>query len=304
MSDRQFERAVRDWIGDGLDRTPRRAIDGVLLAVKTTPQERDLRIPWRFPRMRPLSPAIALAAMALVAAVGAGGLIYLNSPSASGPGGPPSPQPTAVATPDPTATPTPEPSESGVAPGITGWNTYTSEVHGFTLGYPTDWSLQAPATRMWQAGDGFHGQDAWPFADTFVSPEQDAVGLLAWEMPAGDGADLDSVQGLEAWAKGFCNDVGESSCEQFTLRAVPMCLNAGGAPCRPAIIVPTAGAQYAFFMDWISAMFTNSPDLVRVVVVAREDDFPSAARYGGSVELLKAILTTMDVWRPNQAPRS
>ena len=31
-----FERAVRDWLEDGSDRTPRPAIDAVLLAVKTT----------------------------------------------------------------------------------------------------------------------------------------------------------------------------------------------------------------------------------------------------------------------------
>ena len=29
MSDRQFERAVIDWLEDGIDRMPERAIDGV-----------------------------------------------------------------------------------------------------------------------------------------------------------------------------------------------------------------------------------------------------------------------------------
>ena len=51
MSDQLFERAVRDWLEDGSDRTPRPAIDAVLLAVKTTRQERDLRIPRRFTQM-------------------------------------------------------------------------------------------------------------------------------------------------------------------------------------------------------------------------------------------------------------
>jgi hypothetical protein len=32
-----------------------------------------------------------------------------------------------------------------------------------------------------------------------------------------------------------------------------------------------------------------------VVVIGREDGFPSAARYGGSVQLLKSILATMHV---------
>ncbi len=42
-------------------------------------------------------------------------------------------------------------------------------------------------------------------------------------------------------------------------------------------------------------MLTSVPDRVRGVAIGRDDSFPSAARYGGSVELLRAILTTMDV---------
>ena len=113
-----------------------------------------------------------------------------------------------------------------------------------------------------------------------------------------------SVPDLKAWAEAFCNDVGVSSCEGFAQQAEPMCLNVGGASCRTALLVPTAEAQYAFFVDWESAMLTSVPDRVRVVIVAREDDFPPAARYGGSVELLKTILTTMDVWTPGEQPPS
>ncbi len=284
------ERILDAYLAPEADRLPDRVIDAALADIARTPQRRASRVPWRFTRMPALTRATGIAAVALVAVVGAGGLMYLTSNSPGGGGS----ESTAVPTTAPTTAPTPAASE--VAPGIGAWTTYTSEVYGVTLGYPEDWSLNAPATREWQAGDELFG-DSWPYADTFVSPgEGDAsIGLSVWEMPAGEGADLDSVPGLKAWAETFCSDVGASSCEEFTERAVPMCLNAGGASCRGAILVPTAGAQYAFFMDWISAMFTNSPDLVRVVVVAREDSFPSAARYGGSVELLKAILKTMDV---------
>ena len=38
--------------------------------------------------------------------------------------------------------------------------------------------------------------------------------------------------------------------------------------------------------------------LVTVVSLGRPDGFPAAARYGGAVQLLKSILTTMDVWTP------
>ena len=122
--------------------------------------------------------------------------------------------------------------------------------------------------------------------------------------PGKVGATCRNGGGLKAWAQTFCSDIGASSCEDFTQRAAPMCLNAGGGSCRAALLVPTAEEQYAFFVDWASAMLTNIPDRVRVVVVAREDSFPSAARYGGSVELLKSILTTMDVWSPGQEPPS
>jgi hypothetical protein len=101
MSDRLFERAVRGWLEDGSDRTPSPAIDAVLLAVKTTPQERDLRILRRFtemPTYMRLTAAIALAAV-----VGVGVLAYVNrGPNA---GGPPTAAPTGTATSSPTVQP-------------------------------------------------------------------------------------------------------------------------------------------------------------------------------------------------------
>jgi hypothetical protein len=110
MSDQQFERAVRDWLEDGSDRTPRSAIDGVLLAVRTTRQERDLRIPWRFTRM---TTTMRLAAgIAIVAVIGVGALQLLGP--GSGIGSKPTPSPTTFVAPTPTALP------SAVAPGITG----------------------------------------------------------------------------------------------------------------------------------------------------------------------------------------
>lgn len=104
MSDRTFERAVLDWLEDGSNRTPPPAIEAVLLAVRTTPQERGLWLPRRIHLMPALSRATGIAAVALVAAVGTGGLIYL---SAGGPGGSAGP-----ATPAPTAQPSPSFSRS------------------------------------------------------------------------------------------------------------------------------------------------------------------------------------------------
>lgn len=285
-TDPLFDSRIANWLEDDPNHAPAQVLDIVLAAVPSISQRRRLPVPWRFSLMT--NSMRAAAAIAIVAIVGVGVLAFtFRSPGAG------------TQSPAPTLTPAPTP----VAPGITTWTTYTSEVHGFTVGYPADWSVNAPATRKWQPGDNIH-LDEWPYADTFISPGQDAVGLFVWEMPAGEGADVESVQGLKVWAESFCNDVGASSCEEFTQRAVPMCLNEGGAPiaCRAAILVPTATEQYAFFVNWGTAVITSNPDRVRVVLVAREDSFPSAARYGGSVELLRSILTTMNVWTPGRVP--
>jgi len=110
MSDQLFEHAVRGWLEDGSDRTPPAAIEGVLLAVKTTPQERDLRIPRRFTTMT-FSMRLA-AVVAIVAILGVGALAYLNRGPTTG--DQPTPPPTTLPTPTPTIRPL---TEGPLAPG-------------------------------------------------------------------------------------------------------------------------------------------------------------------------------------------
>jgi hypothetical protein len=289
------ERILDAYLAPEADRLPDRVLDAALADIARTPQRRALRVPWRFRFMPALTRTTAIAAVALAVAVGAGGMIYINSTRPGDVGGPATPSPTIATTPAPTLTP----SGSQVARGIASWRTHTSDVHGLTISYPDDWSVFESATRKWQSGDTPFG-DLRPFTDTFVSPGAgDAqIAMFAWNMEAGEGIDLDSVADLKTWGETFCDDVGASSCEDFTQRAVPMCHDVGGDDCRAAILVPTAEGQWAFFGDWISMLFTGNPDLVTVVFISREDGFPPAARYGGSVELLKSILTTMDVRTP------
>jgi hypothetical protein len=100
MFDHQiFDEAVSDWLDYGSDRTPRRAIDAVLLAVKTTPQERDFRIRRRF-NLMPTSARLTAVA-AVVAAFCFVALSYFGTPPYSG------------GAPSPGATPTVEPPLSG-----------------------------------------------------------------------------------------------------------------------------------------------------------------------------------------------
>ena len=186
------ERILDAYLAPEADRLPDRVLDAALADIARTPQRRALRVPWRFPNMPALSRATGIAAVALVAVVGAGALFYLTS---NRPGGAASESTSAPTTSAPTTAPTPGASE--VAPGITGWKTYSSAVHGFTVGYPADWSVTARATRKWQPGDRIH-RDGWPYADTFISPERDAaVGLLVWEMPAGEDAEGEGETGVE-----------------------------------------------------------------------------------------------------------
>jgi hypothetical protein len=273
MSDQLFERAVRDWLEDGSDRTPRSAIDGVLLAVKTTPQERDLRIPWRFIQMPSYLRYAAAAAIVLI--VGVGLLAFnLRSPSA-GTGGSPAPS---------------------VLPGITGWTTYTTTIYGKTFGYPEDWHLVAAATRAWQPGDSTSIDSTWDFAYVFASPDgNDQIGLWVWEMAAGSGADITSHRGLTTWAQANVCDAAVDACATVPDVAVPMCI--GWDSCRPAVIVPLSDSTTAFLAD-------TENGIVTIFSLGRPDGFPGAARYGGSVQLLKSILTTMEVFtpRPGQIP--
>jgi hypothetical protein len=285
MSDHLFERAVRDWLDDGSDRTPPSAIDGVLLAVKTTPQERDLRVPWRFNRM---TTTMRLAAGIAIIAVLAFGALQLVGPRL-GAGGNPTPSPSSTFS-------SSTPGASEVAPGITGWTTYTTAIYGKTFGYPNDWHQDAAATRAWKPGDSTSVDSTWDFAYTFASPDgADQIGLWVWEMAAGSGADITSHQGLTAWAQANVCDEAIDACATVPDVAVPMCIARDS--CRPAVIVPLSDSTTAFLAD-------TENGVVTIFSLGRRDGFPGAARYGGSVQLLKSILTTMDVFtpRPGQIP--
>ena len=270
------ERILDAYLAPAADRLPDRVIDAALADIDRTPQRRALRVPRRFPYMPALTRATGIAAAALVVVVGAGSLIYLNTRAPGGGGG----------TPTPTVTPAPAPT----TPGITGFTSYTSAAHRFTLGYPDGWRLYVAAERKWQPGD----QADDPYQDIFTNPKDrdgDDIALSVWQQAAGSGADVSSRQGLTAWAAAnWCGRAGDPCTVAVASDvALPMCL--GRAACRPAVLLPLAENIGAFFAD-------PETGLVTVVMLLRHDTFPAAARYGGGVQLLKSILTTMDVWTP------
>jgi hypothetical protein len=287
------ERILGAFLAPEHDQLPDRVLEASLTHIARTPQRRALRVPWRFPTMPALSRSTGVAVVALVAAIGAGGLLYLSSKTPIGPGG----------------TPTPSATQSGTAtaapslPGPT-WSQYTSRIYDVPMDFPDGWSI-TPATRQWAAGDSLTA-DTWPWADALVSPGPGdaSIGLLVWEMPEGDGFDIETPRGLASWAEHQCAAFGRTSCDGFTRDAKQLCLATTYFQdrCGAAILVPTATAQYAFFPDTSSFLF--GPDMVRVVVVGREDGFPAAAPFGGAVGLLQTFLRSMDVVPTEERPTS
>lgn len=188
MSERIFERAVRDWLDEGSDRTPRHAIDAVLLAVKTTPQQ---RVPWIPRRFTTMPTYLRLAAgIAIVAVLGVGAVTFIGP----GPdvGGRPTPLPTS--SPPPTAAPAPSPVPTTYVPGAL-TQTFTSDRHGFSLSYPEGWVAQE-ATEPWTEGDPPVASD--PSGDKLLDGAalRDHLFLTVVSRPL-DGASLD------AWLTGY-----------------------------------------------------------------------------------------------------
>jgi hypothetical protein len=86
--DRSIERSARAWLELGPTQAPDHAVEAALRTIDTTSQERDLRIPWRFPTMNPLA-RIAILVTVAVVALGAG--LYLMKPANDSVGPQPSP---------------------------------------------------------------------------------------------------------------------------------------------------------------------------------------------------------------------
>jgi hypothetical protein len=109
--DREFWLATTDWLEAGSDATPPEAVDAVLLAIKTTRQERVLRSPWRpIPMSAFAKIAIAAAAVVMVA------LAWINLGPSNNVGTAP-PAPTQTPAPTPTPAPLPTGERAALAPG-------------------------------------------------------------------------------------------------------------------------------------------------------------------------------------------
>ena len=277
--DHAFDQATRAFLEDGPDRTRAATIDAVLLAVRTTPQERDLRIPWRTTPMSNLMRLVTLAVLALLViavvafslrptsgAVGGGG-----SPSPSSPS--PSASPSALAA-SPSAQPTPYSIDT------TTWTTYTSARYGFSIGYPADWFVHTTATRDWTYPADATVNMLSTALETFVAPDS-SIATAAWSVAVKSGTTLD------AWIQAYC-PLAESAdltdCTTMPGRTVAASLDGH------------AGSLVRFTQDTQAFFLVN--DRIYVVAIWQAEDFIP----GGVSRLLEAYLSTMHLLPGGPAP--
>ena len=271
--DRTTEPRLTAWLREAQFELPDRVLEETFHRAAGTPQDRALP-GWRTFLMdrKVISFAAGAAAIAVVVLAGAA---YFGQQDGSGVGGAPSPS----------ARPSP------VTPGITGWTPYTS-TYGFTMSYPSDWSVSAPASHKWQPGEP--DSDDWPqWADTFENDEAidgDSIAMLVSQVPAPTGADLESWEGLQAVHRELCDEPTIPGCPaDYT----PTLMCVGEPDCAPAIIVADADRPFP-----VALVGDPEKGNVTVIQIGRVDSFPAAGRYGGTVRLLKSILTQLDVRDP------
>jgi hypothetical protein len=283
MSDRAFDRAVSDWLEDGSDRTPPPAINAVLLAVRTTPQDRTPWSPRRFTYMPSYMRLVA--SIAVVAVVGAGAIWYAGQNANVG--GPTSSPTAAAATPPPTAAAT----ATAFAFDPYTWKTYTSQAYGYTTEIPSGWNVLQAASREWDPTVDVPYPDGAtsPALDIFTNEDGD-VAVSIWRMPVDSGSTQEFRNVREsffAWAKDFCESTDSlGPCSGIAEREIPMCHYTPG--CSPdAMIVP--------FDTDVLAFFGSSSDMVTVVQVWRVDTDPEVAEYGGATAILQAFLDPLNV---------
>jgi hypothetical protein len=279
--DRAFERAIRGLVEDGSDRTPTDTIDAVLLAVRTTPQERDLRIPWR---TKPMSIPMRLVAAFAILVVAGVAAFNLFRPTAgvggvSGPTqsiAPTSPAPTSPAptSPAPTASPQPTP----FAIDLSTWTSYASKRYGFSIGHPADWTVR-PATRAWlfPADANVYGPPNTG-TENFDAANGD-IGASAWSVAVKPGTTVDT------WLQTYC-PVAEYTSPCTTIQSLTVSASMDGH----------AGSLVRFTDDTQAFFLVNNR--MYVVAIWRSEDFIP----GGVSRLLEGYLSTMHLLPGGPAP--
>jgi TolB protein len=172
--DRSLERAARSWLEVGPTQAPPGVVEAALLRIETTSQERDLRIPWRLPKM--FTPARAAAAAVVGVLLLGAAFFTLGRPNQTNVG---VPGPSSSASPGPT---TSAPSlDYASLPGWIVFEHFGQAPDGSTTTMDTD------RRGIWLAhadGSGLHelapGQPADGKYAPDISPDGKKVAFNSW----------------------------------------------------------------------------------------------------------------------------
>jgi hypothetical protein len=176
--DRSIERNARAWLELGPTQAPDHAVEAALRTIATTSQERDLRIPWRFPHM---TLQTRLAAAAVVGVLAIGGALLLSGRDTSQVGSP-SPSPSL-------SIPTTAPTKTSAVDYTTipGWIVFEyagKAPDGSTpvgVQYPHSlWLVHADGTGLHELAPGFPASGKISFD---ISPDGSHVIFSAYDSP-------------------------------------------------------------------------------------------------------------------------
>ncbi len=183
-ADRRLEQRIADFYAAELpSQAPDRVLAEALATIEHTHQRRALKgVPWRFSYMSSFA-KLAAAAVAVVAVVAIGWALYANN---QGIGTQPTATPAITPEPSPSPTPTPSPQPTATPADHALSQTYTSALHGMSVGYPAGWMFVASSV-PWTSG--LPGTDA-DSRDTIMSNEVDNLFIgLASQPLAGRSGD-------------------------------------------------------------------------------------------------------------------
>jgi len=242
--DRDFDRIALAWLAEGPDELADRVLDAVVDEIHQTRQRPASRLPWRLPIM-PM-PARLAALVAVGVLVLAGGVAML---SGAGRGGPtPSQAPaTAPAVVVPSATIL---STAGL-PVLD--QTFVSPWHGYTVKYPSHWTV-TPSTHAWLPGTRTLWGD--PALDSIATGHIRFVGT----------SQRLGGQTTTVWLKAYCQQDPAADCTDPTKTWEPIKVNgyegyvdANGLPAASNsvypggtfydAVVPLADHVYVFTLD-------------------------------------------------------
>ena len=170
-----LDRQLNAFLSDGPVTLPDESFDAVRDRTEQT-RQRVVLGPWRVPTVSKLVP-IGLGAAAVIAVLFLGSQ-FIGSPT-SNVGGPASQPPASAAPSEAPASAAPSPISP---PPLT--QSFTSQMHGFSVSYPEGWTARA-ATEPWTGTGGPHFPD--PYADLLIDPAlEDHLFLVFGSQPIGN----------------------------------------------------------------------------------------------------------------------